>query len=79
MPLQLTVVQEFRLATSRRAEWDASRASEDARLTTEERSAKKVGAGRRFQCAVPAEDQRSVKGRRLRDGVAVGLSCIFAA
>jgi hypothetical protein len=39
---QLTVVKEFTLSTSRRAEWDTHRVSEDMRLPTEERAAKQV-------------------------------------
>lgn len=45
--LQPTVVREFHLSTSKRAEWDASRSSEEARLTTEERAARQVGGGGR--------------------------------
>jgi len=37
------VVQEFRLRTSRRAECDAARVSEEALLTSEEREAREVG------------------------------------
>ncbi|GAB4815727.1 hypothetical protein N2152v2_002773 [Parachlorella kessleri] len=41
-----TVVQEFRLRTSRRAECDTARVSEEALLTTEEREAREAEAAR---------------------------------
>ena len=40
--LQPTVAKAFQLSTTERAKWDTNRVAEDARLTTEERLAKKV-------------------------------------
>ena len=42
VPPQPTVPRAFHLSTSKRAEWDSNRAGEEARLSTEERTAKKV-------------------------------------